>query len=238
MKPRHLLLAVVCLAGSVGAAAAAPPSSPTAIGGQPRLPVAKPGTLAVVVAGPFGTYGPGRILPIVVHNNTKRAASEVHAAASALDAKGHIVAGGQDEGFQPAHVPAGGLALGYVRFGGSVPAGARFSFQVTDAPAGVDVGFSQQIDMPITGARYARGHVTGSGTNPTRKKVYRSFDVLAACFSRAGKLVTFGKAFGSKPSAGPGAKVPFDVDFTRGGNAPAPACAHVLVSMIAHSQPF
>jgi hypothetical protein len=236
MALRRSLLASALVAGSAGIAVATPPLAE--IGGPPKLPAAKRGTLGVVAAGPFGTYSPGRILPVVVHNNTKRAASEVHVAASALDAKGRILANGQDEGFEPASVPPGGLALGFVRFGGNVPANARFTFEVTDTPAGVDVGFSQQLDLPVGGARYARGHVTGTGTNTTRKKVYRSFDVFAACFSRAGKLVTFGKAFGSKPSAAPGQKIPFDVDFTRGGKAPAPACAHVLVAMIGHSQPF
>ena len=206
------------------------------MGGLPKLPAGKPGTISVVAQGRYGTYSPGTILPIVIRNSTKKPVTGVYVTGTALDPKGRTLADGQDEGVQPAIIPPGGLALSFVRLGGSLPAGTRFKLTAAETPAGVDTGYSTATDMAVGGLRYARGKVTGTGTNTTRKKVYKTFDVLAAGFDRSGTLVAFGKTFGRKTEAAPGQKVPFTVAFSSRGRAPA--CAHVLVSMIAQSQPI
>ncbi len=224
-----------CLLAAAAAGAAPPPSYLATIGGPPKLPAGAPGTISVAAQGRYGSYGPGTILPVVVRNNSKRPVGGIHISGTALDGKGRVLAPGQDDGIQPAVIPPGGLAIGFVRFGGTnPPAGTRFKLFVTDTPLDANVGFSKQVDVPITALRYARGHVVGVGTNSTRKKVTRPIVAMAACFSRSGKLVTFAKAFGSKTSVPVGQKVPFDVDFARKG--PAPACAHVVASMTGYSE--
>ncbi len=238
MAPRRIVLGATCLAGCVAAAAAAgPPPSPLGvIGGLPKLPAGKPGTISVVAQGRYGLYSPGTVLPVVIRNSTKRPVTGVYVTGTALSPKGRTLADGQDEGVQPAVIPPAGLALAFVRFGGNLPAGTRFKLTAAETPAGVDTGYSSPTDMAVTGLRYARGQVTGTGANTTRKKVYKTFDVFAACFDRSGVLVAFGKTFGRKAEAAPGQKVPFALAFARSGSAPV--CAHVLVSMIAQSQPI
>ena len=102
---------------------------------------------------------------------------------------------------------------------------------MTHTPAAVNVGFTKQVDRSIASPRFARGKLTGTGVNTTRKKVSRPVVALAACFDRAGRLITLAKAFGAKNSAAVGGKIPFSVDFTGGGKRPAPACKHLLASI-------
>ena len=206
------------------------------IGGLPKLPAGAPGTISVVAQGRYGSYSPGTILPVVVRNNSKRSVTRIHIAGPALDPKGRVIVNGQDDGIQPSVVPPGGLAIGFVRFGGAnLPAGTRFKLTVTDTPPEAVTGFSKEVDVPITTVRYARGQVVGTATNTTRKRVSRPIVVLAACLSRSGELVTFAKGLGSR-GATAGQAIPFTVDFTRRGAQAAPACAHVLVSMTGYSE--
>jgi len=234
----RLLLGATCLAGCASAAAVAAAGPPPigVLGGLPKLPAGKPGTVSVVAQGAYGQYSPGTVLPVVIRNATTKAVSGLYVTGTALSPKGHALADGQDEGVQPAVVAPGGLALAFVRFGGSLPAGTRFRLTVAETPAGLDTGYSSPTDMPLSGLRYLRGQLTGTGTNTTRRKVYKTFDVFAACFDRSGALVAFGKTFGKKAEAAPGQKVPFTLVFGRRGSPPV--CAHVLVSMIAQSQPI
>lgn len=229
------LLVIGAFLLAVAAAAAAPPPGPVAaIGGLPKLPPGPVGQIAVVAQGPYSVYSTGKVLPVVIRNNTKRPVSGVHIAALAVDPKGRDLAPGEDDGIQPAVVPPGGVALGFLRFGGTnLPASTRYRFTVTDTPAGANVGFSAERDLVVSG-RYTGGHVAGTGTNTTRKRLTKPFVVLAACFDRAGRMLTFGKGFGAKAPAAPRKIVPFDIDFTRRGKLPAPACKHVLVSMIGY----
>jgi hypothetical protein len=229
--------AAVLLGAVAGAGAAPPPSSLAAVGGLPKLPAGAPGAIALVLQGPYGSYSPGTVLPVVLRNNTKRAVSGIHVAGSAVGPKGHVIATGADDEIQPTVVPAGGLAIGFVRFGGAnLKKGTRFKLIVTDTPAGANVGFTKQVDVSIASLRFARGQLAGTAKNTTRKKVSRPVVVLAACFDRAGRLITFAKAFGAKSSAAVGGRIPFSVDFTRGGKRPAPACKHVLASMTGYSE--
>ncbi len=221
---------------AVSAGAAPAPSPLATVGGLPKLPAGAPGKISVVAQGAYGTYSPGTVLPVVVRNATKRAVTGVHVAGSALDAKGNVIVGGEDDGAQPAIVPPGGLGIDFVRFGGkNLKKGTRFELIVTDTPSEAVTGFSKQVDIPIVQVRYARGHVTGTARNTTRKKVSRPVVVLAVCFNRANKLVTLAKAFGKRSSAAPGKTIPFDVDFTLHGKRKAPVCAHVLATMTGYS---
>ena len=228
--------AVLVLGVAAAAGAAPPPSSLAAVGGLPRLPAGAPRAIAIVLQGPYGSYSPGTVLPVVLRNNTKRPVTGIHVGGPAIDPKGRVIADGEEDEIQPAVVPPGGLAIGFVRFGGAnVPKGTRFKLTVTDTPAAADVGFTKQVDLSIAALRFARGKLTGTATNTTRKKVSRPVVVLAACFARTGKLITLAKSFGAKSSAVAGGKIPFNVDFTRGGKRPAPACKHVLASMTGYS---
>jgi hypothetical protein len=230
------LCAAFLTACATVSAGAAPPSALATVGGLPKLPAGTPGTISVVAQGKYGSYSPGTILPIVIRNNTKRPVTGVHVTGSAVDPKGHVIAGGEDDGAQPVVVPPGGLALDFVRFGGAnLPASTRFKLIVTDTPPEAVTGFSKQVDVSIPAVRYARGKVVGAAKNATRKRVSRPVVVLAACFSRSSVFVDFGKAFGARSSAAAGQTIPFSVDFTRGGKRRAPACAHVLVSMTGYS---
>ncbi len=228
----------VALVLGAAAAGAAPPSSPlAATGGLPKLPAGAPGTVAVVLQGAYGSYSPGTVLPVVLRNNTKRPVFGLHVSGQALDPKGRVLADAVEDEIQPTAVPPGGLAIGFVRFGGAnLPKGTRFKLIVTDTPAEANVGYTKQVDLSIAALRFARGQLTGTGVNTNRKKVSRPVVVLAACFDRAGKLLTFAKAFGAKNNAAVGGKVPFTVDFTRKGKQPAPACKHVLASMTGYSE--
>jgi hypothetical protein len=228
--------AVLAAWAAVSAGAASPPSPLATVGGLPKLPAGAPGKIAVVAQGKYGSYSTGTVLPVVVRNNTRRAVTGIHVAGSAVDAKGNVVAGGEDDGAQPVTVPPGGLAIDFVRFGGAnLPTSTRFKLIVTDTPSEAVTGFSKQVDISIPSVRYTRGKVVGTAKNTTRKRVSRPVVVLAACFNRSNALVTLGKAFGARSSAGVGQTIPFSVDFTRGGKRPAPACAHVLVSMTGYS---
>jgi hypothetical protein len=229
--------AALVLGVAAAAGAAPPPSSLAAVGGLPKLPAGAPGAIAIVLQGPYGSYSPGTILPVVLRNNTKRPVTGIHVTGPALDPKGRVLADGVEDEIQPTTVPPGGLAIGFVRFGGAnLAKGTRFKLVVTDTPAAADLGFTKQVDVPITSLRFARGRLTGIATNTTRKKVSRPVVVLAACFDRAGRLITLAKALGAKNSAAAGGKIPFTVDFTGGGKRPAPACKHVLASMTGYSE--
>ena len=229
--------AALVLVAAAAAGAAPPPSSLAAVGGLPKLPAGDPGAIAIVVQGPYGSYSPGTVLPVVLRNNTKRPVSGIHVGGSAIDPKGRVLADGAEDEIQPTAVPPGGIAIGFVRFGGAnLPKRTRFKLVVTDTPSAANVGFTKQVDVSITSLRFARGKLTGTGVNTTRKKVSRPVVVLAACFDRAERLITLAKAFGAKNSAAPGGKIPFSVDFTGGGKRPAPACKHVLASMTGYSE--
>ena len=189
-----------------------------------------------MLQGPYGSYSPGTVLPVVLRNNTKRTVTGIHVTGPAIDPKGRVIADGADDEVQPTAVPPGGLAIGFVRFGGAnFPKGTRFKLTVTDTPAAATSG--SQNRSTCRSHRFAsRAGSHGHGVNTNRKKVSRPVVVLAACFDRVGRLVTFAKAFGAKNSAAAGGRIPFSVDFTRGGKRRPPACRHLLASMTGYSE--
>jgi hypothetical protein len=92
------------------------------------------GKVAVVAQAPltFPVRG-GETVPIAVRNNTPGSVTEITAQGIVRDAGGKIVATGTDQGFHPALLQLGQVALGfiYLGIGTNVPAGSTITVQAS-----------------------------------------------------------------------------------------------------------
>ena len=92
--------------------------------------------------------------------------------AVARDAKGRLLVTGDENDFQPALIPPGGLSFGSV---GLFFRGKKFSPGSTiELEASIVKDFSspwQPVDLPIKNLRYVNGQVVGIGKNTSGKKL-------------------------------------------------------------------
>ena len=76
-------------------------------------------------------------MPIAIRNNTAHPVTQIAAQGALHDASGKPVATGSDQGFHPALLQPGEVALGfiYLGVGSSVPSGSTMTVQVSSRPS-------------------------------------------------------------------------------------------------------
>jgi len=153
---------------------------------SPPFPAGSPGGIAVVATG--SALGDDGALPLVVRNNTADAAYGIAATGRALQG-GKLVGSGESQGFQPAVVQPGEVAIGYVYFGDTVPDGATFELAATadDEPGEI----VPEVGLPVTELNLLKGQfgntIVGTVTSPLDHAVDQKASALAMCFDEAGK---------------------------------------------------
>jgi hypothetical protein len=138
---------------TAGATAISPSASPSSSGvpspqptksmylvgnASPSFPAGDPGKVAVVVQAPLTLPIPsgGESVPIAIRNNSPVSVSQIAAQDIVRDGGGKIVGTGTDQGFHPAFLQPGQVALGfiYLGIGTTVPAGSAMTIQASGKP--------------------------------------------------------------------------------------------------------
>jgi hypothetical protein len=212
------------IAAATTASASVSVTRPTATGGTPAF-AGTPHKVTVVKTGVYGNT-----LPVLIKNNTPVAVKSIKLSGMAYTG-GKLVVTGSDQGIQPAVVPPGELAFGYVYFNGKKLApGTKFKINVSSKPASQDE-FIDTVDVPLTSVRYAGGNLVGIGVNPSKKKISGPLSVYAICIDAAKQIVKLETGSADADDLPPKGQAPFTLDLTSYGTAPAPKCRYLLVSM-------
>jgi len=193
---------------------------------SPDVPAGEPGKVAVVVVGSVpADQSVLYSIPIIVRNNTDKAVGRIQVTAAARDASGRRVTGvsrdaqgnlanlGRSQGFEPASVQPGGVALGavYYRAKSTIPADATFEFTVETAEPGADP-LHASVSLKVTKADLAAGKVVGTATNTTGKPLKGPFTAKVFCFDGAGKLAGAEVDFAKPDQVDVDGTAPFEVD--------------------------
>lgn len=173
---------------------------------SPPLPAGGPGGIAVIATG--SSVGEDGSLPVVVRNNTTSVAYDIEATGRARQGA-QLVGSGESQGFQPASVQPGEVAIGYVYFGDAMPTGA--TFEVSPSAKDAVSEFGPTIGLPVSERNVTAGEfgsqIVGTVTSPLDHAVDSSASVLAMCFDEAGKPLsshsgyTDGESIAAKGSA-------------------------------------
>jgi hypothetical protein len=170
---------------------AAQPTKSTYLSGtaSPTYPAGGPNQIAVVAQAPLVLPIPsgGETVPIAVRNNTTAAVTDVTAVDTVRDAGGHAVASGSDQGFHPALLQPGQVALGFVYLGvgTSVPSGSAMTVQASAKPSSGDTYFA---DLLVTEANNTGQQIVGTVKNPRNHEVQAPFNVDVFCLAPSGAL--------------------------------------------------
>lgn len=174
---------------------------------KPTFADGREGRVDVVASGPVDTNAGGTTVPIAIRNNTPDAITSIEVTGAAKDKAGKIVGSGRSQGINPANVPAGGIALGYVYYSSEIPSTAKIDFTVASKPLEGEPYFQ---DLKIDEANLVSDAVTGQATNTSDNKLNGPYGVEVTCFDKKGKLLSTFSDFAS-PDADlePGQSVTF-----------------------------
>jgi hypothetical protein len=176
---------------SVASLPAAQPTKSTYLTGtaSPTYPAGGPNQIAVVAQASLVLPIPsgGETVPIAVRNNTTAAVSDVTAVGTVRDAGGHAVASGSDQGFHPALLQPGQVALGFVYLGvgTSVPSGSALTVQASAKPGSGDTYFA---DLLVTEYNNTGQQIVGTVKNPRDHAVQAPFNINVFCLGPSGAL--------------------------------------------------
>jgi hypothetical protein len=189
-----------------------PAASAAIIGpGLGLLPSGEPGTVAVVLAGPY-VFELGTHIPFVLRNTTAEPVTELVVTASAYEADGTLIHTAQAGPIQiqPWVVPPGGYAIGTVGFGTLRLAKAvRFAFAVEWA---VGISAAPYYDLEIARASFDGDRIAGKVRNHLDRPVTFYTSVMYACLSPDGGLRYVATVYTEAKSIEPGATAPFVID--------------------------
>ena len=185
---------------------------------NPDFPAGEAGKVDVVASAPIKVNAAGLVtLPVALRNGTNESITSVELTGAAMDESGKILASGRSQGFSPAVVPAGAVALGYVFFDAELPVTAKLEFTVASKPLKGDPYFQ---DLKVDQANAVGTSVTGKATNTSKNTLNGPYGVHVTCFDAEGSLM--GSQIGyASPDAdlASGQSVTFQVDFY---NEPCP----------------
>lgn len=150
------------------------------------------------------------MVPIAIRNSTPQTVTSIEVTGAAKDKAGKIVGSGQSQGINPASVPAGGIALGFVYYTSKIPANAKIDFTVASSPLEGDPYFQ---DLKMDSANLVSDAITGQATNTSPSKLTGPYGVQVVCFDKRGKLLSTQVGYAS-PDADlePEQSVTFQVD--------------------------
>jgi hypothetical protein len=180
---------------------------PLSVPGIPeRLPSSHQAPLTLPV--PSG----GETLPIAVRNNTPGSVTEITAQGIVRDAGGKIVGTGTDQGFHPALLQPGQVALGfiYLGIGTNVPAGSTITVQASGKPASSSNTYF--ADLLVTEVNNTGQQVVGTIKNPRAHAVQAPYSVDVYCTDRSGGLREIGGFADVSTDLAPGATSGSTVD--------------------------
>ena len=180
---------------------------------SPTYPAGGPNQIAVVAQAPLVLPIPssGEAVPIAVRNNRTLAVTDVTAAGTIRDATGQVVATGSDQGFHPALLQPGQVALGFVYLGvgTSVPTGSAMTVQASAKPSSGDTYFA---DLLVTEVNHTGQQIVGIVKNPRDHEVQAPFSVDVFCLAPSGALQAEVGAFADvSDKLAAGATSPFTV---------------------------
>jgi len=182
---------------------------------SPTFPAGDPGKVAVVAQAPLTLPVPsgGETLPIAVRNNTPGSVTEITAQGIVRDAGGKIVGTGTDQGFHPALLQPGQVALGfiYLGIGTNVPAGSAITVQASGKPASSSNTYF--ADLLVTEVSNTGQQVVGTIKNPRAHAVQAPYSVDVYCIDSSGGLrAEIGGFADVSTDLAPGATSGFTVD--------------------------
>jgi hypothetical protein len=149
---------------------------------------------------------------IAVRNNTPGSVTQITAQGIVRDAGGKIVATGTDQGFHPALLQLGEVALGfiYLGIGTNVPAGSYMTVQASGKPASSSNTYL--ADLLVTEVNNTGQQVVGTIKNPRAHAVQAPYSVGVYCTDRSGGLREIGGFADVSTDLAPGATSGFTVD--------------------------
>lgn len=177
---------------------------------KPKFGDGQPDRVDVVASGPISAKYESTSVLIAVRNNTPKTITSIEVSGAAKDKSGKIIGSGQSQGINPAAVPAGGIALGYVYFSSEIPSKSKIDFTVASKPLEGEPYFQ---DLTIDEANLVGKAITGQATNTSKNKLNGPYGVQVTCFDKTGKLLSSHGDFAS-PDADlePNQSVTFQVD--------------------------
>lgn len=186
--------------------------------GVADLPDGESGELSIVAIGrEESSLGISTVVPVVVRNRTGRTVSDISVSGSARDTSGSLIGSGSDQGFKPAVVGPGEIAIGYVYFNtGDVPGDATFDFDVSGTNP--DDRFMSAVDLVVDEHNRTGDSVVVMLRNDTSEVVSGPISLLMMCFDSDGTPIGTESTFTDQNDVGPGATV--SGSFTFWGDPP------------------
>ncbi|MHA7154250.1 hypothetical protein [Arthrobacter sp. TMN-50] len=176
---------------------------------EPEFDLGSDGNVDVVTSGPINSSPGGTKVPIAIRNNSGDTITGIDVTGAAKDAAGTIIGSGQSQGVNPANVPPGGIALGFVYYQSEIPADAAIDFTVASTPLEGEPYFR---DLQMDQANLVGESITGQATNTSDDTINGPYGVSVYCFSEAGELLSTQGGYAS-PDAdlGAGQSVTFEI---------------------------
>jgi hypothetical protein len=157
---------------------------------SPSFPAGDSGKLAVVVQASLTLPVPsgGEVVSIAIRNNTPESVSGIAAQGIVRDAGGKIVGTGTDQGFHPAFLQPGQVALGfiYLGVGTTVPGGSAMTVQASGKPTSSSNTYF--ADLLVTEVNNTGEVVVGTVQNPRDHPVQAPYSVDVYCIDSSGGL--------------------------------------------------
>lgn len=171
------------------------------------LPAGEPGTISVVATGPYN----GTILPVVLRNNSGKTAIRLKLSGRVRDSSGALIASGEDQGIDPRVVPPGGLAFGYVYFGGAKFDSSTSTVEIrADAETGVEEDYFKSLE--ITEVNLVGGQLIGIARNDSTKNVTGPISADVLCLTADGAVLSRQGTYADDDDLKPGQDTSFSIN--------------------------
>lgn len=181
---------------------------------SPVFPDGEPGKLSVIQ---LGTGGRDNLMYIAVRNNTVSCVTYIAVSSVVYTADGKLYATGGDQGFNPAFICPGEIALGYQYYEDvNLPTDATYTFEATARQYDKPDNF---LDLDVTEVNLVGDRLVGFFTNNQDAKVSGPISATAYCFDESSTFLSEHSDYTDKDSALPGEQIPFQISL---GNDPCP----------------
>jgi hypothetical protein len=179
------------------------------------FPEGEAGQVAIVAQAPLpdpfpeqGNYS----LPLVVRNNVAEPIENVEATATVRTPDGQLVATAVSQGFHPARVGPGEIAIGFVYFspGTAVSPGSNVEISVSAKPSPSPQTY--RADIEVLEVNNTGMQLVGTGRNVRDHGITGPISVTAVCFDAAGAPTASPGGFANEDTADAQATVSFTVD--------------------------
>lgn len=188
---------------------AAPDASPFVTGfgnlAAIKLPDGDPSEVSIVATN--SKTGMSDSILVIVRNNTSEPVGEITVTGTARDASGALAGSGSSQGFDPAVVAPGEIALGYVYFDGGYPADGKFEYDVSADEVG---DYFQP--MTVTEINNTGDAVVGAVSNDTGVDVTGPISANVWCFDDGGAIISSRQEFTEQDELAKDAKGSFSAD--------------------------